>query len=417
MMLKYLPVLMDKIRFLIQKQPLTLFGMLYPAMMALFFYFLAIREVDLVMVVIGALGILFYLFVFMLVMGYFALAFLILRRKVEDIHFVLNVSETLKSGFNLNLWRIPWLRFEWTWDIPGADVRIERENRRWHEYVRCGRRGKYEGFCREFIFFDIFGWFRISFKRRVENPVTIYPAKLKFSHMETIYSLTHGDMLSHPAGRPQGDRVDLRQYTGSDSLRMILWKVYARSRNLYVRVPEQALSYSKKACLYLVTGSDDEASAGFCRGLIEQRLLGSDWLFGTTGVHEPIRELAPALEALAQSGNTRKFAPEFLSVFIRKAVRQGADSFLIMLPGDPEEWQNKLGFLAMYPYTFIFGALISPPPPTSDIFTAFLKRWTPFRPTLHSKPNASYQGLRGPNRRLFYYQLIQGVVHPARGAD
>ena len=66
----------------------------------------------------------------------------------------------------------------------------------------------------------------------------------------------------------------------ADSPRLILWKVYARTRRLFVRTSERALEAAPRTCAYLVADPQDEAAATLARTVLERGLLGDRWRFG-----------------------------------------------------------------------------------------------------------------------------------------
>ncbi len=97
--------------------------------------------------------------------------------------------------------------------------------------------------------------------------------------------------------------MEIRRYAPGDPVRHILWKVYARTRQLNVRVPERAIDRSRRTISYLLAGPEDEAAAAVARVALEQNLLGERWLFAADGSPEPQEEIEPALRAIARSGN------------------------------------------------------------------------------------------------------------------
>ena len=88
------------------------------------------------------------------------------------------------------------------------------------------------------------------------------------------------DGLPDNGGRPDGDRMEIRPYTPGDSVRDIMWKGFARNRQLNVRLPERSVAFDDKACAYLVSGVGDEAASALARLTLECGLLGDDWRFG-----------------------------------------------------------------------------------------------------------------------------------------
>ena len=74
--------------------------------------------------------------------------------------------------------------------------------------------------------------------------------------------------------------MEIRPYTPGDSVRDIMWKGFARNRQLNVRLPERSVAFDDKACAYLVSGVGDEAASALARLTLECGLLGDDWRFG-----------------------------------------------------------------------------------------------------------------------------------------
>ena len=157
-------------------------------------------------------------------------------------------------------------------------------------------------------------------------------------NLAVLEGLTAGEELSDPRGGPFGDPIDMRRYAHGDSPRLILWKIFARSRKLLVRVPERALAARTRTCAYLVAGPGDEASAALARAVVEQGLLGEGWRFGADGSAEAAHTAAGALDALVASGNAATGAPGDLTGFLRRAEQDGFAHCVLFLPPRPGGW-------------------------------------------------------------------------------
>jgi len=109
--------------------------------------------------------------------------------------------------------------------------------------------------------------------------------------------------------------MEIRPYAPGDSVRDIMWKGFARNRQLNVRLPERSVAFDDKACAYLVSGTGDEAAAALARLTLESGLLGDDWHFGADGAGNDngraneYRNLADALVAIADSAAPEELAP------------------------------------------------------------------------------------------------------------
>ena len=88
-------------------------------------------------------------------------------------------------------------------------------------------------------------------------------------------------MAYHPSGQPEGDRMEIRPYAPGDSVKNIIWKVYARSRQLNVRLPEHSVFQSKKTLAFLLTSENDEAAAAVARVALQSGALKTGLLVQT----------------------------------------------------------------------------------------------------------------------------------------
>jgi hypothetical protein len=151
--------------------------------------------------------------------------------------------------------------------------------------------------------------------------------------------MAEGDDLSDPYAEPKGDRVEMRQYAPGDPLRMVLWKVYARSGKMMVRTPERSVAERKRGCAYLVTSPKDDATAAAARVAIERGLLGDDWSFAADGVDREADNRDEAFEIIARSGEAR---PEDraarLGAFLASREAEGYQFCLLFIPPDDAAW-------------------------------------------------------------------------------
>ncbi len=229
------------------------------------------------------------------------------------------------------LWRwFPFVQVQWEWVEPQASVELLGP----HEQIVLARRGCYSKTIRRFRISDFCGLARIRFERVQHGEFQVLPSAGRLSQQPLMIRWSSGDEVSDPRGEPAGDRVDMRQYSRGDSPRTILWKVYARTRRLMVRVPERALSARPKVCSYLVTGPRDEAAAAVCRVLIESQLLGPEWRFGSDGLPGHDHQRQGALERICRSACSRQPQPHQLQEYLQKAQQDGYAQSVIVLPLD-----------------------------------------------------------------------------------
>jgi len=139
----------------------------------------------------------------------------------------------------------------------------------------------------------------------------------------------------------------MRAYAPGDPVRLVLWKVYARSRALVVRTPERARSPTRKTVAYVVAGPGDEAAAGAARAAMQSGAFGEAWWIGADGCDTDATTREGAEELLARSGNT---APEaggsglaaFLARRAGEAGSGGGARTVLFVPARPGPWVARV---------------------------------------------------------------------------
>ncbi len=219
----------------------------------------------------------------------------------------LEAGSLIRTGFQVPaLGSLPLVRTSWRWLEPAdVEVRIRRRGGLLHEEVVAHRRGQVTGIRRRFTVGDAFGLAAVSWQRADPGQLTILPYVGLLKNMPVIQPMAAAEGLPHPMGAPEGDRMEIRRYVPGDSVRNILWKTFARTRQLNVRTPEKSIDRSRKTVAYLLTGDGDEAAAAAARVALESEVLGAGWLFGADGTTEPAESLEAALAAIARSRSFR----------------------------------------------------------------------------------------------------------------
>ncbi len=259
----------------------------------------------------------------------------------------LEAGTPVETGFSMPaLERVPLVVLRWTWLEPaGVEVRLARREGRAHEVVVAARRTQLPHLVRRFAVSDAFGLARLAWTRRDPASVTILPALGRLRQIPCIHSRAGADGLSHPAGTPEGDRIDIRRYAPGDSARDILWKVFARTRQLNVRVHERSLERAPRTVAYLLAGAGDEPAAAAARLALETGALGRDWIFGADGTQGSLVDLEAALFAIARSGAAPQ-AEGGLAAFLREVSGVGAESCVLFAPAQPGRWTAEALSLA-----------------------------------------------------------------------
>ncbi len=263
----------------------------------------------------------------------------------------LEAGSLIRTGFQVPaLGALPLVRTSWRWLEPAdVEVRIRRRGGILHEEVVAHRRGQVTGIRRRFTVGDAFGLAAVSWQRADPGQLTILPYVGLLKNMPVIQPMAAAEGLPHPMGAPEGDRMEIRRYVPGDSVRNIMWKTFARTRQLNVRTPEKSIDRSRKTVAYLLTGDGDEAAAAAARVALESEVLGRGWLFGADGTAEPAESLEAALAAIARSRSYRHArhgsqsnggGPEAsgLTAFLDRQGIRGETHCMVFAPARPGAW-------------------------------------------------------------------------------
>jgi uncharacterized protein DUF58 len=245
-----------------------------------------------------------------------------------------------RTGFTLGRLRgVPLVKIEWSWIEPLATVRTTIDGGLFHEQIVPLRRGLGERVVRRVVVSDAFGLCRVAFRSVTTRKVRIVPGTGALRHVHVVRSIASGEDTYDPAGDPEGERVDTRGYAPGDPMRFVLWKVYARSRQLVVRTPERAFSVARETLAYLVAGDGDEAAAGAARVAVEAGALGPTWVLGADGDARDATTVPQALELLARSAAaTPDEHGAGLGPFLKRNVRGAAGRAVVFVPARPGPW-------------------------------------------------------------------------------
>jgi len=314
--------------------PLTATGALALVLCAVG-YFLARKWLDMVVFMAAAVGVVLTALMIVLVLIAVLAVRSALRAERAPTPLRLETEAWQDTGFALPFSRwLPLVEVSWTWADARADICVERRGGLLVERALPRRRGWHDGVGRRITVRDVVALSGVSWEHRERASLHVLPSIGMLGRLTPLRRFAAGDDVSDPFGEPFGDRVDMRQYVRGDSPRMILWKVYARSRKLMVRIPERAVVPLPRACAYLVVAAADEPAAAMARVLVERSLLGNGWRFGVDGVGGFAESADPALRMICASGNLEpaEATGQGLEAFLAQASHDGYASCLLLLP-------------------------------------------------------------------------------------
>jgi uncharacterized protein (DUF58 family) len=329
---------LDVVRRASELFPFTPLGLALALGATLAFVYYGIRKVDLVLFAMAGVALVIAV-VALLVTSVTAIVLALRLRSVpEKSGLRLECGVPTKTDYSMsNLWFVPLVAVKWTWAEPHAEVAAAPRERRLHETTTAQRRGCHDRVRRRIEVSDAFHLTKITLLHDEPRAVHCLPSVGALKRMTVLRSLSSGDSFPNPTSAAEGDRSDLRRYSPGDPVRFILWRVFAKTRQLVIRVPERAASIATKAVAYLVAGEGDEAAAGAARMALESGALGTDWVFGVDGAAGDARTLEGALALLAASAQTpANVSGAGLARFLERHAKAGR--VLVFVPARQGEW-------------------------------------------------------------------------------
>ncbi len=328
--------------------PLTPLGLLVLGACTYALLEYGIERIDLVLLVIGAVG---------LGLGAFGLAATITaalvlwlrqRRRSKSGHadgaLDVECGYPVPTGFCLPRLRwIPFISITWRWLEPEAQVRVVPKRRQLGEQVIAAKRGRVGAVVRELEVGDIFGISQIRMRLTEQRKVRFVPSVGQLERVDVIRGMAGGEDISHPDGPQEGELYDLRHYSPGDPIRFVLWKVFARTRQLVVRAPERALSPVRQTCAYLVAGEGDEPAAGAARLAVEHGSFGTDWVLGADGSRDDATRKDQAIDVLARSADVeQRSGGKGLGEFLGRRSQGRIGRAVVFVPGRAGPWLDTV---------------------------------------------------------------------------
>ena len=223
------------------------------------------------------------------------------------------------------------------------------------EWLEPVGRGRFAELRRRITVRDIFGLTSITFEMCQNADIEISPASGQFE-MKAFQTRTTGDGYSHPEGDPKGELVEMRRYQAGDPLKLILWKVFARSRKLVVRAPEPAIVEQNDMFVYFVSGRDDEASAAVARAFLAS--FGKDdgdMCFAADGANRIASDQKEGISDVIDSVNHREHGGEDLLAVAPLVSPATMQNCFLLVPQRMGAWIDVVRkFVAQYQVRPVF---------------------------------------------------------------
>ncbi len=269
-----------------------------------------------------------------------------MRRRAEGHEPILaEAGFPNETGFSLPTPNfLPLVKLSWRIVYPDylpTRVRVSAEQRLLEEIIPR-KRCKSDTIIRAFTVSDVLGFCRYSWRQTQDISCMVLPRTNTVKPLPLLRSLTAEDGIPNPSGDPDGDRMEIRPYVPGDSVRNIMWKVYARNRQLSVRLAEKSVFHSRRTVAYLLSSSNDEAAAAVARIALESGVLGEDWAFAADGAEQACDSLPAALEALARSRAIGSAHAYGLDHFLDSAVANAGAHCIVFAAAELAPWLGPL---------------------------------------------------------------------------
>jgi hypothetical protein len=251
-----------------------------------------------------------------------------------------------ETGFTLPLLGyIPLVKLSWQIVYPDfVETRVATSllDKQLVEEIVPIKRCKTDHITRQFTVSDVLGFSRYSWQQEQPLSLMALPQTNTVKPLPLLQSLTAEDGIPNPSGNPDGDRMEIRPYVPGDSVRNIMWKVYARNRQLNVRLAEKSVFPSKRTVAYLLSSDNDEAAAAVARVALQSGALGDDWAFGADGTDVACDSIESSLVAIAQSRGIGKHHGYGLDDFLQLAAGQTSTHCIVFAAAEMAPWLNAL---------------------------------------------------------------------------
>jgi len=175
----------------------------------------------------------------------------------------------------------PFVRIGVEWVMPAAEAEIVDGT----EWVQFSRRMKGHHVRRRIRLQDWTGVWSWEFETESKVEVTVQPALFPPAGPPPRLHHVNGEGDASE-GSGEGDLLEFRSYQAGDAANRILWKIFSRTGNLFVRRPEKA--GSPLVGIFLVCSGNDGPAAELAWYLtnknnpLSQEFFGDNWVFGTS---------------------------------------------------------------------------------------------------------------------------------------
>jgi hypothetical protein len=187
----------------------------------------------------------------------------------------------------------------------------------------------------------------------LEVDILVKPQAFEGHSPECLRSIAEAaNAKASVSGAPQGDMTEMREYREGDSVRLIVWKILAKTAGMrkMVRVEERVEAH--RCALYFMTGVDDERAASFIQQfLLFQKKVSGDWVLGVSGFERALCRSSggsierKVVEEVSKSGllaATQEELLEGFAGFLRETKRLRIENPVVVVGGAEDRAKELL---------------------------------------------------------------------------
>jgi hypothetical protein len=132
---------------------------------------------------------------------------------------------------------------------------------------------------------DPLGLFCFRVRTKLEADILVKPQPFEGHSPECLRSIAEAaNAKASVSGAPEGDMTEMREYREGDSVRLIVWKILAKTGGMRKMVRLEERVEAQRCALYFMAGVDDERAASFIQQfLLFQKKVSGNWVLGVSG--------------------------------------------------------------------------------------------------------------------------------------
>lgn len=203
---------------------------------------------------------------------------------------------------------------------------------------------------------DLFNLTRYSFTARATNStIKVYPKIENSKSFPLIASASVPGDLIHDQHRRDGDPFDLKTYHPSDGMNRIVWKIYAKSGELFSRYPEPSHTPSGEIAMFVIADKEeDHVCSASLRYIEAATSAGIEIIFGTEGSSALTSRSGEASELLIQAAWSKRGKQElandlnrFLNELNERSGGRNVERVVVFAPVERyyDKWSETLGLV------------------------------------------------------------------------